>query len=80
MQGMHRVCTAKTLKPRQGKAFKIRAYHKYHEYPKYIYTYGNLKKRISQNAITLILIIIYISIIFRVCGMHEPRNLDRARL
>ena len=25
MQGMHRVCTAKTLKPRQGKAFKIRA-------------------------------------------------------
>ena len=27
MQGMHRVCTAKILKPRQGKAFKIRAYH-----------------------------------------------------
>lgn len=48
MQGMHRVCTAKILKPRQGKAFKIRAYHKYHEYPKYIYTYGKNKKRISQ--------------------------------
>ena len=27
----------KNLKPRQGKAFKIRAYHNYHEYHKYIY-------------------------------------------
>ena len=47
MQGMHRVCTAKILKPRQGKAFKIRVYHNYHEYHKYIYTYGKIKKRVS---------------------------------
>ena len=80
MHGMHRVCTAKILKPRQGKAFKIRAYHNYHEYHKYIYTYGKNKKSVYHNSITLFLIIIYISIIFRVCGMHEPRNLDRARL
>ena len=44
MQGMHRVCTEQTPKPRQGKALKIRAYHNYHEYHKYIYTYGKNKK------------------------------------
>lgn len=47
MHGMHMVCTAKNLKPRQGKAFKIRVYHNYHEYHKYIYTYGKIKKRVS---------------------------------
>lgn len=36
------------MKPRQGKAFKIRVYHNYHEYHKYIYTYGKIKKRISK--------------------------------
>lgn len=77
---MHRVCTEQTPKPRQGKALKIREYHEYHEYHKYIYTYGKIKKRISQNTIALFLIIIYISIIFWVCGMHKPQNLDRARL
>ena len=49
MQGMHRVCTAKNLKPRQGKAFKIRVYHNYHEYHKYIYTYGKNKKAYIIN-------------------------------
>lgn len=80
---MHRVCTAKILKPRQGKALKIRAYHNYHEYHKYIYTYGKNKKRISQNTITLILIIIYIYLILGYYGYfryYNSRNLDRARL
>ncbi len=80
---MHRVCTAKILKPRQGKAFKIRAYHNYHEYHKYIYTYEKNKKRISENTITLFLIIIYIYLILGYYGCfwyYKPRNLDRARL
>ena len=53
----------KILKPRQGKAFRRSYYQYYQYYPKYIYTYRKIKKRVSENTITLILIIIYISLI-----------------
>lgn len=42
-----------------------------------------IKKRISQNTITLFLIIIYIYLILGYYGYfryYKPRNLDRARL
>lgn len=48
-----------------------------------IYTYGKIRKRISENTITLFLIIIYISLILGYAGYfryYKPRNLDRARL
>ena len=49
----------------------------------YIYTYEKNKKRISENTITLFLIIIYISLILGYYGYfryYKPRNLDGARL
>lgn len=49
MHGIHMVYTAKILKPRQGKAFKIRVYHNtMNNINIYIYVWKNKKAYITK--------------------------------